>query len=150
MDSKWVAIIASSIFSLAAFSFSLYSFKKSRGVTLYQDIDRLYLEVLKMRIEHPEFADPQKTRDFTKSYQGNDRIKYEAYAFIVWNICETIADRENEGRLFETWEPVLRAEADLHRAWFDKKENQGKFKPKFRKFINDRYPRSRVSENSLS
>jgi hypothetical protein len=126
--------------SSVAFIFSLFAFFKTRRVTLYQDLDRLYLEVLKLAIEHPRFVNPNFTLNYQRSFKGEELLKYEAYAFIVWNVCETIADRRKDKTLFRSWEPVLKAESERHRAWFDSGENRSKFKMEFRELIQKHYP----------
>jgi len=140
---QYVALIFSSI----AIVVSVLSFLKTRRVNLYQDIDRLYLEVLKLGMDEPDFLDEQKTRDYEDSFSADKLGKYNAYAFIVWNVLETIADRMNERTFFmkdkslvETWEPVLRTESARHRAWFDNEDNADKFKTGFRCYIKRNYP----------
>lgn len=135
------------IFSSIAIVVSLFSFLKTRRVNLYQDIDRLYLEVLKLGMEEPDFLDERKTRVYEDSFSEAKLSKYNAYAFIVWNVCETIVDRMNERTFFmkdksliETWEPVVRTESARHRTWFDNQENVAKFKKEFRTFISTHYP----------
>ena len=61
---------------------------------------------------------------------------------MVWNFVETIYDRcqgRFKQRLRDTWYPIIAAENALHRAWFDRPENRGKFKPVFVKFIETQY-----------
>jgi len=137
------------IFSSTAIVVSVLSFLKTRRVNLYQDIDRLYLEVLKLGMGEPDFLDEEKTRVYEDSFsEDKDKLsKYNAYAFIVWNVCETIVDRMNERTFFmkdkgliETWEPVVRTESARHRAWFDNEDNAAKFKTEFRTFIRTHYP----------
>lgn len=126
--------------SSVAIIFSLFTFFKTRRVTLYQDLDRLYLEVLKLAIQYPRFVNPKFTLDYQRSFKGEELLQYEAYAFIVWNVCETIADRRKDKTLFRSWEPVLKAEIERHRAWFDSGENTSKFKMDFRDLIQKCYP----------
>jgi hypothetical protein len=77
-----------------------------------------------------------RSHDFKKRFQGEERTRYELYAFIAWNICETIYDRKDEDKLtFESWKPILEFEAKLHRAWFEDEGNRAKFKQKFKDFI---------------
>ena len=136
----WMAILAVivSIFSIIT-SVSVY--RRSRSITLYSDIDRLYLELLKLGIEHPTFVDPQYTQNYETSFRDpEERAKYELYAFIAWNICETIVDRKDNKLTFASWEPILKFESNLHRAWFEnevnqEKLNQKKFKGTFTDYI---------------
>src|SRR6266550_1831876 len=98
-----LALTLSSALSSVAITFSLFSFFKTRKITLYQDLDRLYFEVLKLGMANPQFIDSKLTRDYKNSFEGNDLLSYNAYAFIVWNVCETIADRQKHKALFKTW-----------------------------------------------
>jgi hypothetical protein len=109
----------------------------------YLDIDSLYLEVLKLGIEYPEFRDPSLTRNYKTKFVGASCRRYECYAYIVWNVCETVHDRcLDDNTLFSTWEPIMIAENKLHRPWFDNKENQDKFKVTFMRYIqnNPKFP----------
>jgi hypothetical protein len=58
---------------------------------------------------------------------------------------ETVFDRcqgwgSSKRRLRETWYPVIAAETDRHRAWFNLPQNRRKFKEPFCRFIDARYP----------
>ena len=133
------------VLSLAAFIFSLFSFLKTRRITLYQDIDRLYFELLKLGIDNPRFTDVSYTGSYKESFTDDELRQYNVYAFIAWNICETIVDRRKDGTLFKTggffktWEPVLRTENHLHRKWFESEENRTKFKQKFKDYMEKHY-----------
>jgi hypothetical protein len=139
----WIAILAS-IVSIVSVATSVYVYRRARSITLYSDIDRLYLELLKLGIEHPTFVDPQYTENYETSFRDpEERTKYELYAFIAWNICETIVDRKDNKLTFASWEPVLKFESNLHRAWFEnevnqEKINQKKFKRAFKDYIEKR------------
>jgi hypothetical protein len=122
--------------SLIAVFFSLWSFAKTRRDSLYQDIDALYLEVLRLGIEYPGFRNPQKTRHYKEKFNDDERHGYETYAYLVWNICETIADRREDKELFNTWCPVVVAEDRLHGTWLDDADNHHCFKPEFVDFVH--------------
>ncbi|OGS06400.1 MAG: hypothetical protein A2270_06855 [Elusimicrobia bacterium RIFOXYA12_FULL_51_18] len=135
-----ISELFSFVFSAIAISFSIYTYSKSRGIALYQDIDRLYLELLKLGMENPRFLNPQLTCNYQQSFCSDELYRYKAYAFIAWNICETISDRRNDTELFKTWLPVLKVENNLHRAWFDAEENREKFKKEFQDFVKESFP----------
>lgn len=104
-----------------------------KSITIYSNIDGLYLELLKLGIEHPKFVNPEYTSDYINKFEDCEKRQYELYAFIAWNICETIFDRRNDFLTFKSWEPVLRHEAKLHREWFE--GNQDKFKEEFKRYV---------------
>src|SRR6266478_6225361 len=118
----WIAI-GSPIISIGSFISALYVYRKARAITLYSDIDRLYLELLKLGIDHPTFVDPDYTQDYEHRFRDKEETtRYELYAFIAWNICETIFDRRDNTATRVSWEPILKFESELHRAWFEKEE----------------------------
>ena len=126
------------VFSGMAIIVSFYTFYRSKREKSYADIDCLYLELLKLAMQYPKFLDTKNTSNYKNAFKGDDLLRYETYAYISWNICETIYDRKDE-KLFETWKPVILAENKLHRKWFDNPENYHKFKDKFRQYIHDNY-----------
>ncbi len=132
-----IAIVVSAFAIVFAVSISIYTFRKSTGLRTYADLDSLYLEALKLAVEHPEFTDPERTKDYKNSFSDrNQLLAYESYAYIVWNICETIYDRwKKENKDGKTWYPVIEAEKRLHYAWFSNPENHHKFKKEFREFM---------------
>lgn len=117
--------------------YSVWSFKTTLRDAYYAEIDRVYFELLKIGLERPELLTYPTSPDPAKADQ------YGAYAFMVWNFLETIYDRcqgWSKRRLRETWFPIIAAENDLHRAWFELPENRRRFKQRFVRFIETRYP----------
>ncbi|MGB8194015.1 MAG: hypothetical protein WCF67_18925, partial [Chitinophagaceae bacterium] len=112
--------------SLVAIILSVYNFNRSRHVTFYQDLDRLYMDVLKLAITYPSFVNPDKTQVYNQAFGKDDDtlIRYNLYAFMVWNVCETIYDRRGNKKFFRTWECIIKMECDLHRAWIENNDNK--------------------------
>jgi len=125
------------LFSIVAVVFSFYSYKNTRRDTLYQDLDGLYLEVLKLAMSNPRFVNPDLTRDYKKHFQGDELHKYQVFAYLAWNVCETIADRRKDKHLFDTWRPVIHAEDKLHGVWLDDPDNHYRFKKSFIDFVQN-------------
>ena len=123
--------------------YSVWSFTTTLRDAYYAELDRVYFELLKIGLERPELL------SYPTSPASPDPAKagqYGAYAFMVWNFLETIFDRcqgRSKRRLRETWFPIIAAENDLHRAWFDLPENRRRFKQRFVRFIESQYPVAR-------
>jgi hypothetical protein len=123
-----------------AAAISFYTFLQLKRQRAYADIDSLYLEVLKIGMQFPRFRDPEYTQNYQSCFEkGVELQRYEIYAYISWNIIETIYDKK-EGEFFETWYPAIALENILHRRWFDNPENQAKYKEKFRGYIHNTFP----------
>jgi hypothetical protein len=132
MDTDKTLSISLSAFALVL---SVYNFNRSRTVTMYQDLDRLYLELLKLGIANPNFVNPELTSDYKKNFKGDQKLQYELYAFMVWNICETIYDRKSIKKFFETWQCIIEVENTLHRNWLETEENHCRFKGEFLSYM---------------
>jgi hypothetical protein len=47
----------------------------------------MYMRILEIGIEHPSFIDISKTKDYENNFKDPEKIRYENYAYIVWNFC---------------------------------------------------------------
>jgi hypothetical protein len=137
----WNLIVSSTATILAAIAILLYViiWYKDKSSNSYDVFDATYLDILKTGMENPSFRNPILTNDYLNSFSGDERIKYEIYAFITWNFCETIVDK-GDTELMKTWMVVVETENYLHRKWFDSPENNSKFKQSFRIYIQNTLP----------
>jgi hypothetical protein len=141
MSDMWTraGVIATAFGSLAivlTLFYSAYSFSTALREGYYAELDRVYFELLKIGLERPYLRAPTSPTDPARASE------YDAYAFMVWNFLETVVDRcDRVSMLRETWYPVVATEGALHRAWFDLAENRRKFKARFCRFIDTRYPK---------
>lgn len=134
----WNLVVSSISALLAAIAILLYIilWYKEKAKTSYDTFDATYLNILKIGMENPSFRNPSLTHDYINNFSGDDKIKYELYAFISWNFCETIFD-QGDKELMKTWFVVIETENSLHRRWFDNPDNIGKFKDKFRLYVQN-------------
>lgn len=133
-----VLSIASVIFAFLSVIITYYIYQASRGDTSYLDIDKQYSELLKIGLSDPDLRDYENTSTFYKlDSQEIFKKKYNIYAYMCWNLVETVYDRQKDKRgkfkLSDTWIPVLFEENRLHYTWF--KHNLRLFKPEFQKFV---------------
>jgi hypothetical protein len=132
----WNLVVSSTATILAAVAILLYIilWYKDKSSNSYDNFDATYLDILKTGMENPSFRNSILTNDYLNKFSGDEKIKYEIYAFISWNFCETIIDK-GDAELMKTWLVVIETENSLHRKWFDNPENSTKFKESFRKHI---------------
>ena len=98
----------------------------------YSELDKIYLDIQKLIIQVPHLSNPQSIRNPQQATQ------YDAFAFITWNFIESIYDYSQQDKsVLVTWKCVFMYESSLHREWFDRPENQKKFKEEFVKCITD-------------
>jgi hypothetical protein len=108
----------------------LYSARQEKD-TFYATLDKTYFDIQQVIIDHPHVRDPNphgKTAD--------QLAQYDAFAFMTWNFVEAIYDYSQHHKpLRETWDCILKYEAQLHGRWFNEPRNHGKFKANFREYI---------------
>jgi len=115
-------------------------YKASSQDHSYLDIDKQYSELLKIALSDTSLRDYERTSSYYKLDQNDEyKKKYEIYAYMCWNLVETIYDRQKDkkGRfkLSETWLPVMFDENRLHYTWY--KHNLRLFKPEFQAFVTE-------------
>jgi hypothetical protein len=138
----WVQwqVVAESVSSVAivcTLLYSVWSYRTTLRDSYYAEIDRVYFELLKLGLERPYLL------DYPQSPEAGRAREYDAYAFMVWNFVETVFDRcqgRGKRRLRETWYPVIEAETLRHRHWFERPGNRAKFKDRFRRFVDSKFP----------
>ena len=137
----WNLVIGSVSTLLSATAILLYIILwfKEKSDNNYEVFDSTYLEILKTGIEHPYCRNIEFTQQYKNHTNSEEIIRYEIYAFICWNFCETLYDKGDE-ELMKTWSVVIDTENLLHRAWFNQPENAPKFKDEFRDYIQKQYP----------
>lgn len=132
---------------------SLYIYRLSSIDTSYLDIDNQYAELLKLSLDTPDFRNYVKTSKFYK-YKDDDEFKkkYNIYAFMCWNLVETIYDQQKDKRgrfhLSETWIPVMFEENRLHYSWF--KHNIRLFKREFQQFVIEKLNDIEIIEGTIN
>lgn len=129
-----IAVIAI-IFSISA---SIFTYIKAKYDSSYDVFDATYLEILKTAIDFPSFRNQSLTNNYLETFQGDEKLRYEIYAFICLNFCESIYDKGDE-KLNKSWSVIIKTENLLHRRWFDNPENHGKFKSEFREYMEKEY-----------
>jgi hypothetical protein len=72
------------------------------------------MEIMEESLKYPYLRDPNKTRYYDSVLFGEDKLRYEIYAHMVWNICETVCDRK---MVNETSRSAIIAERALHSKW---------------------------------
>ena len=125
----FVATVVIAMFSILP---NLRSMAEISRSTHYSELDKMYMEILSMAIDMPYLRNPRTLAKLPLDDDGRQR--YETYAFVVWNFLETIHDRCAEyPALKDTWGPVIGAELEIHRQWFEDQTipYQSKANPKF-------------------
>lgn len=136
----WAAVGAiaqgvASLLAIAALLYSMITFRKSLKLSNYAEMDRMYFDLLNLRLEKAHLQGQQAT-----NASDQNRREYENYAFMVWNFLETIHDRcERDKALCDTWFPILKHEGLLHKEWFERPDSALKFKPQFVEFAQSKF-----------
>ena len=128
------ASLGASIATILTLIWAVLSFQRSARLRHYTELDRLYFDIVALRIAHIHLSCPPRVDLPDRAKMTREQLQFDAYALLIWNFIETIYDRCKEADLLETWKPILDAEGDLHAKWFSL--NLKKFKPKFRRWAS--------------
>lgn len=134
----WNLLVDSVATLLAAIAILLYVlfWFKDKTNNSYDVFDATYMDLLKTAMDNPSFRNPLLTNDYENAFSGNEKIKYEIFAFMSWNFCETIFDKGDD-ELMKTWVIIIKTESLLHKKWLDNPENKNKFKESFSIYISN-------------
>ena len=108
---------------------TLLTYRKAASFQAYNNVDQLYNDALETGIDHPQFRNPEYTDNYLKISDKKECLSYESYAYLIWNLIETVYD---DNQNIDTWTPMIETEVKLHKKWYLQKENQDKFKQRFR------------------
>jgi hypothetical protein len=135
-----IGMIAAVIISAVAILQSTKTTRMTVENSAYHHLDDQMIAVYDLAVRYPQLRDESKTRKYETAFDSEDKIRYMAYANMVWNVCEAIYDKmliiDNYNR--RTWETVIRAENHYHRQWL-KIHNDG-FKEEFLIFMQIKFP----------
>lgn len=129
-----ISLLALGVSALAVF-LSYLTYRRTNEIEDYRDIDTRYNELLALGMSHPDFVNPEKTQSYEAEFQDDKKRQYELFAYMWWNICETIFDRKAEARFWNTWQTALRTADELHGTYLKNLKKLGRFKPEFRDYI---------------
>lgn len=129
-----VVVLIPLIISITAVVISIYTAKRSEDVRLYNSLDNIYTQLMKVGVDHPDFRDPHKTNNYKTSFDGSKLYGYESYAFMSINMVATVYDRYK--KIPRTWYNIIKIEGDLHKSWFY--DNSQKFRNEFVNFIDQK------------
>jgi hypothetical protein len=109
----------------------------------YGELDTIYFNLLRMRVDHPDVVDGPfcAANPPSDTVQASLRRERQAqYSYMIWTLLETIFDRAAESkRLQLTWQPIIRTEGAGHLGYFTDpasgQERQKAFQQGFFDFI---------------
>lgn len=123
------------IVAIASLFYSVRTFKESQWLSHYTDLDKMYWDLLNVGLEKPHLRQANCTRT------PEQQQEYEIYAHMAWCVVESIFDRATrDKKLLEIWSSAIEIESRLHREWFDRKDNEYKFRQEFRRYIHTSFP----------
>jgi hypothetical protein len=124
--------------SLLAFLISITQYILNRRRATYTNLDTYYNGLLKEALSNPTLRNKGCASNYDmddKSFQPDFKAKYEIYAFMCINFCETMYDC-HDNQIWKTWSCIFYLEMDLHQAWYQK--NPEKFKKEFHEFVQEK------------
>lgn len=138
-----VGQVAAALLATSALIYSVRTYWWSLHVLHYNEIDKLYCDILKLAIASPHLRNPAAIRT------EEQKVQYEAYANLVWNFVESVYDRAHkDAAMLATWRSAIEFENRIHRDWFDRPELDYLYKGEFRKWVRDNFPKLPPADSS--
>ena len=131
-DHEPIVPIVGAVLGGIALIIAIIAFKKTLDFQAYRELDSNYMDILKEGLDNTYLRNPEITTNYLNLKEEDIKLKYETYAYLVWNFCETIYDRK---KIDKTWLPVIEEEKRLHFKWLMDEKNRHRFKDEFIKFV---------------
>jgi hypothetical protein len=117
--SALVSTVMIAVFSIIP---NLKAMANASRFTHYSELDNMYNTLLGKVVEQPAL---RKVAAAPPADGSDLAIRYDAYAYMMWNFLETLHDRcLDDANLRATWAPVIGVEFAIHAAWF-RRETDG-------------------------
>lgn len=107
----------------------------------YDHLDEAYQDLYSIAAQHPQVVDPRLTWNLD-AMTDDQRLRYEAYVWKVWVICESIFDQTRmHDEVWQTWKTAIDIEARLHIVWILREVSikPDSFKKQFRDWLCSEY-----------
>lgn len=130
-------LVAGIVLQFRAFLSEQKKARRDAEFESYKQLDNVYYNIQTLIVGNPHLV------KFNSVKTDDQRIQYDAFAFMVWNFIETIYDyvwdeaqgglrnADAKSYLRETWEVIIQYEGQLHKIWLLDPKNKVKFKPRF-------------------
>ena len=123
--------------SVVAFWVSLWTWYRLYQNTKYDVADKLLQEILKIELDYPEYGDTALCEALLSDQDQIKRLRYDAFASIVWNYLETLYDKYGSRKLEKSpFISSMRCHAARHRAWLLSNDNLSYYNKGLVKLLN--------------
>lgn len=117
MDWETVVAAIGIVAAVCGLAWEIHLLRRGLEDASYGELDQLYYDLLKIRIERPELADPPSP-DTAKTLPPGEAAAHQAYGCMVWNFIETVVDRcDRSSRNFAAWGPAVEYESRQFASW---------------------------------
>ncbi|HTQ13689.1 MAG TPA: hypothetical protein VMH86_07430 [Rhizomicrobium sp.] len=142
MNEMIAAVVGAAIGALVTIAVTWWVAKQSAKEQHYVHTDSLYVSILKLYLEHPDFASAAKTDDYATAF-GDDTARYGVFAALTHNFLETVYDlfyERRKNRIHPQWERIFNHHARLHLNWLLREKNA--CEPEYVAFVRARFARA--------
>ncbi|MGH6870433.1 MAG: hypothetical protein ACREHE_02900 [Rhizomicrobium sp.] len=139
MSELIAAIAGAAIGALATFAVALWVAREGAREQHYLHTDALDVSILKLYLDHPDFASPGMTAAYRTAF-GTEGQRYSVFASLTHNFLETIFDLFFDLRtrtIHPQWERIFSHHAKLHLAWLLHEKNS--CEPEYVDYVRQRF-----------
>lgn len=129
---NWETVVAAVgiVAAVCGLAWEIHALRRGLEDASYGELDQLYYDLLRLRIERPELADPPDL-ETAKTLPPREAAAHQAYGCMVWNFIETVVDRcDRSARNFRAWGPAVEYESKRYGSWLNG-ANRLRYSPDF-------------------
>ena len=105
------------VIAIAALLLSLFTWTKTHRKYQYDVADAILADLVKITLQYPEFRDDKYCRDALHHQDDQIRLRYDAYATLVWNYLETLYDTYGKRLRNSPFYGAMRYLGERHKHW---------------------------------
>jgi hypothetical protein len=134
MESPFVTWLSLSVAGLSLVVSAITWFQTYRRQQ-YDTVDVMLNELLKICLEYPELRDPDFISNALTSTDHKLRLRYDAYATLVWNYLERLYETYGKGLEKNAFSGAMSDLGERHKKWFFADDHYKKYNPNLLGFL---------------
>ena len=132
--------------AVSALMVSAYTWFKTHSRHKYDVADAILVDLLKVTLDYPEFRDQEYCRLAVNHSDLETRLRYDAYATLVWNYLETLYDTYGKSLTKSPFYGAMRDLGERHKYWLYEGDKHVDYNPALLGFL--RVERGKIGRNT--
>jgi len=93
-------------------------FQQHKNEVKYMYLAGTWNDIMEVSLDHPEFSDKEKTKNYKEAFTEDKRLKYDIYARLIGGFVENLYYHNYKEEGWDFFEPTVESFIELHGEWF--------------------------------